>query len=193
MQPAVIQPNYCRQCGHMVQPGEHFCPSCGSAIRAIVMPSMQPGSPAVQPGPRVPSTRKMPSGGCLITLATVLFLFASFCYTTWKAVVAFDPALVLSTPGKCQITVSRVQPFTNPWVHTGSNVNIARQQLEYKAQVRYTLSLPMGGPSRAAATIGWMMRVSMKGRIKPRRSSTSTRSAIPIPAGITRSFPRCPR
>jgi hypothetical protein len=155
MQPTVIQPRYCRQCGHVLQPGEHFCPSCGSAIRGIAMPSTQPGSPTVQPRPRASSARKMPSWGWLIALAMALFLFASLLYTTWKAVVAFDPALVLSTQGKCQITQSRVQHFTNPWVHTGSNVNIPRQQMEYKAQVSYTL-LTADGRTFQGSSYDWM-------------------------------------
>ena len=97
----------------------------------------------------------MPSWGGLIALSMALFICASFCYTTWKAVVAFDPALVLSTPGKCQITQSRVQQFTNPWVHTGSTVNIARQQLEYKAQVRYTL-FTADGRTFQGSSYDWM-------------------------------------
>jgi hypothetical protein len=97
----------------------------------------------------------VPSWGCLIALAIALFILASFLYTTWKVVVAFDPTLVLSTQGKCRITVSQVQQFTNPWVHTSSKVNIARQQLEYKAQVTYTL-LTADGRAFQGSNYDWM-------------------------------------
>lgn len=151
----LMQPTYCQQCGYRLQPGEHFCPSCGTAIRGIAMPPTQPASPAVQPVTRPLNTRKMPSWGRLIALAIALFILVSFLYTTFKIVVAFDPAIVLSTQGKCQINVSRVQPFTNPWVKTGSNVNIARQQLEYKAQVTYTL-LTTDGRTFQGSDYDWM-------------------------------------
>jgi hypothetical protein len=45
--------------------------------------------------------------------------------------------------------------FTNPWVKTGSKVNVPHQQLEYKAQVTYTL-LTTEGRTFQGSSYDWM-------------------------------------
>jgi hypothetical protein len=150
-----MQPTFCRNCGRMLQPCEKFCPSCGTAIYEIVMQSTQSAPPAIQPIMQPSRARRMPSWGCLAVVAIALFILASFLYTTFKMVVAVDPAIVLSTQGKCQINTSRVEQFSNPWVKTGNNVDIPRQQLEYKAQVSYTL-FTTDGRTIHGSSCDWM-------------------------------------
>jgi hypothetical protein len=119
------------------------------------MTASQPST--FQPGTPTTRTRKKPFG-IIIALAIALFILTSFLYTTFKVGVAFDSAIILSSQGKCLITVSRVQQFTNPWVKPGSNVNIPRQQLQYKAQVTYTL-LTTDGQRLQGSNYDWMYDV----------------------------------
>jgi Protein of unknown function (DUF3592) len=103
----------------------------------------------------------MPSAGILIAIAIALFVLASFLYTTVKMVVAFDPAIVLSARGTCQIKVSRVQHFYNPWAAVGSSIQARQARNEEKAQVTYTL-LTTGGRTFQGSSYDWMddVRVS---------------------------------
>ncbi len=156
MQPTLMEPIYCRQCGHILQPGQHYCPSCGTAIRMIASQPSLPAPAPVQSSTPSPRTRKLPSAGILIAIAIALFVLASFLYTTVKMVVAFDPAIVLSARGTCQIKVSRVEHFYNPWVQAdSSNVQARLARNEEKAQVTYTL-LTTDGRAFQGSSYDWM-------------------------------------
>jgi hypothetical protein len=99
----------------------------------------------------------MPSAGILIAIAIAiaLSLLGSFLYTTFKMVVAFDPAIVLPAQGTCQIKVSRVQHFYNPWAAPGSSVQARLARNEEKAQVTYTL-LTTDGRTFQGSSYDWM-------------------------------------
>jgi Protein of unknown function (DUF3592) len=99
----------------------------------------------------------MPSARILIAFAIALFVLGSFLYTTFKMVVAFDPAIVLSAQGTCQIKVSRVRRLYNPWPwgEVGSTDQDHHRGFEYKAQVTYTL-LTTDGRTFQGSSYDWM-------------------------------------
>lgn len=97
----------------------------------------------------------MPSARILIAITIALFMLGSFLYTTFKMVVAVDPAIVLSAQGTCQIKVSRVQLIYNLWAAPGSSVQARQARNEEKAQVSYTL-LTTDGRTLQGSSYDWM-------------------------------------
>lgn len=59
--------NYCPQCGHEVQGGERFCPSCGQALAAPAPHAAKAG------GPRL---RRIPPALLLLALAGLILIAA---------------------------------------------------------------------------------------------------------------------
>lgn len=125
----------CPRCGTYLQPGNHFCPSCGAAVTVTSGPSPTPVYIPGKPLPPLPPKRRLASRGVLLALRIGLLLLFCCVDTVFVLVVALNPSLLLSARGTCQITHSQVQATR------GRDRSRARQG-HTKAVFAYTFATP---------------------------------------------------